>query len=431
MAGLSAARRLREQGVQVQILEGRFQVGGRMRTDHSLGVPVDLGASWIHGIQGNPLTELTEQHHVRTQRTFYDDLVLYRPDGTSWPQTDWAYLRAWFLDFLAPRNHSDAESTLAEAFARARATREFTPAQEQILNWLQGRLEVSIGANFETLSWQHWNQDLELDGGDKLLLDGYQTLARRLADGLDIHFGRKILRIEQDERGVRVLTQRVTGPGLAGAGEAALSEPGLLETYDADAAVITLPLGILQAGRVQFAPEWPEWKQGALRRIGMGLLNKVVLRFPSQFWPAEPHILGYASPDRGEFPGFLNLTPYHQEPVLVAFSGGRFARALEELSDAQILERTLSVLRRMFGRIPAPTGHVITRWAHDPWTLGSYSHLPLGATGHDYDLLAEPVGRWFFAGEATFRKHPSTVHGARLSGLREADRLAALPQLFR
>jgi lysine-specific histone demethylase 1 len=86
---------------------------------------------------------------------------------------------------------------------------------------------------------------------------------------------------------------------------------------------------------------------------------------------------------------------------------------------------------------------VITRWKSDPWTRGSYSFVSVDSSGSDYDILAEPivpsksssstssstepqVPRVFFAGEHTIRNYPATVHGALLSGLREARKIADL-----
>ena len=70
-----------------------------------------------------------------------------------------------------------------------------------------------------------------------------------------------------------------------------------------------------------------------------------------------------------------------------------------------------------------PEAWKITRWAADAFAYGSYSHIPFGASGDDYDALSEPVGdQLFFAGEATSRTYPATVHGAYLSGVREAQR---------
>lgn len=88
----------------------------------------------------------------------------------------------------------------------------------------------------------------------------------------------------------------------------------------------------------------------------------------------------------------------------------------------------MTVLRTMFGGgIPSPTRVVRTRWAMDPFAFGSYSHMPAGTTVEDREALAEPEGRrLFFAGEATHPEHPATVHGAIMSGVREARRIAEL-----
>jgi len=64
---------------------------------------------------------------------------------------------------------------------------------------------------------------------------------------------------------------------------------------------------------------------------------------------------------------------------------------------------------------------VCTRWGSDPMAYGSYSSLCVGsAGGEDYDAVADSVGgRLFFAGEATTKKYPATMHGAFFTGLRE------------
>jgi monoamine oxidase len=87
----------------------------------------------------------------------------------------------------------------------------------------------------------------------------------------------------------------------------------------------------------------------------------------------------------------------------------------------------MATLRRIYGSaIPEPVGYQISRWASDPFALGSYSYLPIGATPKMRDSLAASVNRTlFFAGEATHRQYPATVHGAYLSGLRAAQEVIA------
>ncbi len=197
------------------------------------------------------------------------------------------------------------------------------------------------------------------------------------------------------------------------------------EHFLADAVVITLPLGVLKSAAVIFSPPLPKSKLTAINRLGMGVLNKVVLKFPQAFWSQDYDIIGYASEKDKDFSVFLNLNRYISVPVLVALTGGSFARSLEALSEVEIEKRVMKVLRRMYGDgIPAPEVVIATRWVSDSFACGSYSNMPVNAKASDRDTLAAPVeNRLFFAGEATSQQYPSTVHGAYLSGLREAERI--------
>lgn len=126
-------------------------------------------------------------------------------------------------------------------------------------------------------------------------------------------------------------------------------------------------------------------------------------------------------------------------PVLLALVAGMAANIVESVTDDIIIGRCMSVLKNIFGNtsVPQPKETVVTRWRSDQWARGSYSYVSVGSSGSDYDLLAAPVippsnstketeeiPRLFFAGEHTIRNYPATVHGAYLSGLREAGRIA-------
>ena len=194
--------------------------------------------------------------------------------------------------------------------------------------------------------------------------------------------------------------------------------------YEAGHAIVTLPLGVLKRGLVRFGPLLSARKQGAIDRLAMGALNKIALVFPCAFWPADHDFLGYMSAERGEVPVMLSLMKSAGAPVLVGFVTGRYSARIASMPDAELQERVMRILRKMFGAaIPAPTHMVRTHWERDPFAFGSYAHIPVGADPSDMDILAEPLGRIRFAGEATHREHSGTVHGALLSGLREARRI--------
>ena len=165
--------------------------------------------------------------------------------------------------------------------------------------------------------------------------------------------------------------------------------------------------------------------QGAIERLGMGCLNKIALRFEEAWWPKARHGLAKHSPPFVGGAFVLSLMPFLKEPVLVGFTTGRPGLEAESLSDEETVERFLEGLRACFDvSIPDPVATRVTRWGSDPFAQGSYSHIPLGASGEDRDALGRDVeGRLWFAGEAVSRDNPATVHGAYMTGRKAAKRI--------
>lgn len=408
-AGLAAARRLSDAGRRVLVLEARDRIGGRVWTNRSLGgLPLDLGASWIHGATGNPLAELVRRFKVATATTDYDELWRYNTDGSELSDADDAALDQLFERVMGQvetmRGTAKADEPLLNAIRRARAAQNLDARRQRMLEYtIVTTIEHEYAADADMLSLLHWDQGAEQKGDDLLFPGGYDQILLPLARGLDIRLNQPVQRIEVAHDGVRIITSSAS--------------------FQAVQAVITLPLGVLHSQAVTFDPPLPDAKRAALSRLGMGLLNKLYLRFPRAFWPTEPHMLGYLGERRGEWAEWLNIRHYTDAPVLLGFNAGSPARRFEEQTDQQIVDSALAVLRRIYGpRTPDPQDYLLTRWAADPYARGAYSFLLPGATPRDYDHLAAPVaGRLFFAGEATSREYAATVHGAYRSGLRAAD----------
>ena len=192
-------------------------------------------------------------------------------------------------------------------------------------------------------------------------------------------------------------------------------EEQLIE-YSADAVVVTLPLGILKRGDVEFKPPLPAWKQNAIDSIGFGLLNKVFLKFEHVFWDIDNDYVGYASSIHGEWYLFVNLVPVSGTPVLMSLISGSFAEKLEKKTDQEVVQYAMKILQNMFGnksnknnghkwkKIPQPIDYRVTRWRQDRFARGSYSYIAKGSNGDHYDKLSYSVkDRVYFAGEATIR----------------------------
>ncbi|XP_065074344.1 possible lysine-specific histone demethylase 1 [Ochlerotatus camptorhynchus] len=329
----------------------------------------------------------------------------------------------------------------------------------QILDWHFANLEFANATPLSNLSLKHWDQDddFEFIGNHTTVKNGYSCVPIALTEGLDVRVNTAVKRIKYFPGGVEVTAD--------------LKSNNSSVSYKADLVLCTLTLGVLkvaiseqssQLNTVRFDPPLPEWKQSAIQRLGFGNLNKVVLCFDRIFWDPNTNLFGHVgstTASRGELFLFWNIS---QSPVLLALVAGQSAAIMENVSDDVIVGRCIAVLKGIFGNssVPQPKETVVTRWRADPWARGSYSFVSVGSSGSDYDLLAAPVTprfsgcdvgglgginggshsgtngnddddgsktdipRLFFAGEHTIRNYPATVHGALLSGLREAGRIA-------
>lgn len=410
IAGLAAARTLTDKGLSVIVLEARNRIGGRMWTDSSLGVPLDLGASWIHGVNGNPITKLAKQFGAKTMRTNDENSIMFHADGSEMTDAEWAEMEALFEEIYEEvaymQEDTDEDMSLQEAFDVVLAKYDLSEEQLRRLNYYAHQVTaLEYGADMRSLSLWEWDQDEEFGGEEVIFPDGYNQITDGLAQGLDIRLGVVVNTVRYGRDGVEVKTS-------AG-------------SFVADKAVVTFPLGVLKQASVKFEPPLPASKQAAIQRLGMGVLNKVYLKFPEIFWDEGVETINYLGEELGEWCDWLSFVPFTGEAVLMAFHGGDKGFALEDLSDEEIRAGAMKTLRVMFGDdIPEPEGMLVTRWGKDPFAFGAYSHIPPFASGDDYDALFEPVDDvLYFAGEATSREYPSTVHGAYLSGVAAAEEM--------
>ena len=429
VAGLAAAKSLCSAGLKVTVLEARDRIGGRIYTQHleSLPIPVELGAEFIHG-KPPEIWEMVDAAGL-TVAEVADNQWLFESGVLSKQQNDWSRMETVLhrmpeaattgdLSFQQFLDKDDQERTEAGRMAR-RYVEGFNAANAERIS-VRSLIDAQRAAD-------------AIDGDASFhILNGYDRVAAWLRAGMDasasLCFNTVVTEIRWQGGRVEILAQT----------NGSRDRSTLIGSH----AVITLPLGVLQAapdseGAVRFEPELEEKRQAA-GSLEMGTVIKIMLRFRERFWeraqlPIKPKgndlsSFAFLVAPGEAFPTWWSASPVHA-PVLTAWAGGPPATELARLSKSQMVERAIESVSHLFGlsrrEIEALLETCYTHnWQTDPFSRGAYSYILVGGNNAP-KILARPIEKTlFFAGEATdFSGHGGTVHGAIASGKRAAEEL--------
>lgn len=414
MSGLAAAKALSNAGHQVRVMEARDRIGGRTWTTHVGEAWLDLGGAWIHGDRRNPMAEYVRQSGL-DYYPFDIDLEFFVEDG-KWIN-DAEIAAAWALAEKFLYNTQALGDRFGDISVKTALDKFFQEQSEDAATAYRARFlaEIVAGdfagdlANVSLFDLSHSNES-SFAGGDFIIDGGYQALLAKIAAGLDITLNAPVQGIRYTTDGIQVSTAN--------------------ETIDGSHAIITVPLGVLKSGAITFEPPLPATKQAAIDNLGFGSFEKVVLVYEAQFWLDQftNSVATFAGleGDRA-FPYFMDFTEPAGQPTLVCLYAGAFAETMlqGDRTEADIIADCIALLEKTLGRaLPQPIATYASTWTRDPYSLGSYSYWAIGSGLAEVAALAEPVQeRLLFAGEATDPDHHSTVHGAFISGLREAQHI--------
>jgi monoamine oxidase len=445
-AGLGAARTLHGAGKRILVLEAQGYVGGRAHTvligDGTTST--ELGANWIVSASESsvlfdiakasvPIT--TVPYGLDEPSGVWTDLT---PEGLpslpfQVPSEEFTPLAAdlfqRFLTFQRPlqsssRPDQSLEWTLDE-FRRARGLSDY---ETRVLNFTLDSIVVQEYADdLKDLSVKWWEDYGPITKGYAMLdqrvgsqgqVQGYSGVVNSYKAPIEsrIRLNAVVTRIDWRSRSVVEVNYK---------------QNGRTQTVQARNVIVTAPLGVLKANAIAFVPALPPAKATSIRNLGMGLLNKVIMRFSETDIANLPWGRGLAwiekmarAGEQGRWTSFLDLRLYTGTNVVVAWTAGSFAERVEGLSDADIKAEVKASLESMFGvgTVPEPSEWIITRWGQNEHIRGSYSYYPVNTSPQDRENIKAPLGnRVFFAGEATSTRYYGTTRGALEEGI-EAGR---------
>ena len=402
LAGLAAARRLANAGLHVTIVEARNRIGGRVQTvrDRRFSVPIELGAEFVHGkpqeiwdiIQHENLLAASiegdnwcsENHELKKCNDFWTRWLKVAQQlkrAKSYPDRS-------FSEFIATINlDSETKKCAIEFVEGFNAAHSDLVSVQYLANAQEATDRVSGDTQFRVFA-----------GLEHIV----ENFSRFDSTDVDVHLNTPIYEIEWR-------------PGYVRAGG-----------FEAEKAVVTLPLGVLQSGSVMFRPPVKK-TEAAARSLIMGQVVKIILNFRSTFWEERGMKNVSFIHARGErFPTWWTTRPI-AAPTLVGWAGGRPAEELALRGEDFILSAAIESLANTFKldrraverRLCA---YYIADWQADPFSAGAYSYVPTGSITAPI-VLAEPVANTlFFAGEATVTDgNTGTMNGAIASGYRAAD----------
>lgn len=455
-AGIFAAQYLSKYKIDYIILEARHRTGGRCYTQFmgKSKFPVDLGAGFIHNYtQENPFHRYIEKFNINKSTSKFNKWQYKDIERGDIPPDVLKAQRKNLHNLLAHANDkSDQQPNLSlfegleDLYRKTQAEQD--PLSNRVLEMLLNTTQQYNAANLNDLSAEYYDHE-EKNRGNFIPECGYGTVLQLLSEDLRVELNTVVKQIDYNKGEFKIHTNN--------------------RTYRCKYVICTIPLGVLKKEIVKFNPGIPISHANAIKRLGMGLMNKIAVKFNRKFW-GDSNGLVISSDQIGKFPriyfssqrvvsdcfdvkaeirkrasqkALVKRLSSKSNTVIkdlgemehfgVCFVSDRFAESLEEKSDEAVIEEFLKFLSLRFGEDVFDVGcYAVTRWGKDPFSLGSYAYWHKDSSPRDCEIMRGPIydGCFYFAGEAYYSQNIGACYGAAKIGRDAAFDLVSKKQLY-
>lgn len=413
IAGLYAAHLLRRQFPDMLVVEADDSIGGRIKQLEDFGRwPVALGPEFVHG-RHSSFVSLAQQQGVTFTEREWPDRCYFGKEGKLMTEDEVddevKRVRTFFSTFAneekPPPGQGRDVSALEWMKSKGATDKMVAVAEACHANDFCGSLD-QIGMRELVEEDRRWDF-----GESYLIMDrSMKAVADVMAQGVNIRVNCPIVHVEYAAEGTP--GPRVTLHAKDG------------RKIRCMATIITVPLRILQDKVMTFSPQLPAEKQGAIDRIRMGNVIKVILGFSERFWPEDCYDVVCTDSFVPEFWMLrypeTNSSPGAAAHVVVGFVAGWHVEKLMGRPEHEMVDRFVQQLDEIFATDANPkpaTKHLcksyVKDWSKEQWVRGAYTYPTLHAEAHDREELSAPVEDClFFAGEACNMDLNPCVHGA-------------------
>lgn len=415
ITGIACAKELQENGQKVILLEARSRIGGRIDSRKLDSDFFDLGASWIHGIEDNPIWKITQENHIETSVFNYNESRYFHKNGQLFSDKQSQVFEFYIKEVESLLSQAQKKSALEAIqdiiFSLNYVGDAFVESdlKELLFKFFKRVANDPFATNIDLLSANYQNYEGYFQGDEVIFPHGYYQVIEATSKNINIKLNITVKKIICENDHVKIIDDNNI-------------------VHLGSRVVVTVPLGVLKKNLIEFCPSLPADYTNSIQKIGFGSFNKVFFELeqplPFRSKAAIENISDFYWNDIDCF-NILDLSSIYHKPIYLMLFGGEKSEFIDSSTDSEVSAFILSSLEQQFNGIDKkPKKLIITRWGADPYSYGSFSFPSLNHTDAIVKVLNEPIRkRIFFAGEHCSSKYVGTVHGGYLSGYETAKRI--------